>query len=219
MPGAAEIIARLAFWAGAPAVGAVFITAALLVIAEDRRVLVFALATQYLFVGLLFTHVLAPQIAGIKMTAGLVVWLIVFFSAQQAGWRPDAERLGGAGVWVIGASARFRVFAVILAALIGWNLAAPGTLPFPVASEHVTFAALQLSCQGLLLLGLTDRPLKTGLGILTFLNGFGLLYSGVEPALVVVGMLAVVDVAVALAISYLAVVQAGASGIAKAAQR
>ena len=219
MPGAAEIIARLPFWAGAPAVGAVFITAALLVIAEDRRVLVFALAAQYLFVGLLYTHVLAPQIAGIKITAGLVVWLIVFFSAQQAGWRPAAERLGRAGVWVIGARARFRVFSVILAALIGWKLAAPGTLPFPVASEYVSFAALQLACQGLLLLGLTDRPLKTGLGILTFLSGFGLLYSGVEPALMVVGMLAVVDVAIAFAISYLAVVQAGTSGIAEVAKR
>ncbi len=219
MPGAVEIISRLTYWAGSPAAYAVFISAALLVIAEDRRVLVFALAMQYLFVGLLFTHVLAPQIAGIKITAGLAVWLIIFFSTQRAGWRPAAERFGKAGVWVIGARARFRVFAVVLVALIGWKLASPGTLPFPVASEHVTFAALQLACQGLLLLGLTGRPLKTGLGMLTFLSGFGLLYSGVEPALMVVGMLAVVDVAVALAISYLAAVQAGASGIAEAAKR
>lgn len=219
MYGASEIIPRMAYWAGMPAVIAVFVTAALLVIAEDRRVLVFALAMQYLFVGLLYTHVLAPQIAGIKITAGLIVWLIVFFSAQQGGWRPVSAGLHAPARWILGADTRFRVFAVILAALLGWKLVTPGALPFPVVSVHVTFGALQLVCQGLLLVGLTGRPLKTGLGILTFFSGFGLLYSGVEPALMVVGVLAVVDVAVALAISYLAAVHRASSGVAQVARQ
>ena len=203
MPGALEIISGLAYWTGAPAVAAVLVTASLLVIAEDRRLLVFALATQYLFVGLLYTHLLALPIAGIKIMAGLIVWIIVFLSAQQGGWQPVLTGSGTPGLWGLGAGARFRVFAVILVVLIGWKLATSGVMPFPVASEYVTFGALQLACQGLLMLGLTGRPLKTGLGILTFLSGFGLLYSGVEPALMVVGVLAAVDVAVALAISYL----------------
>jgi hypothetical protein len=197
----------------------VFVTAALLVIAEDRRVLVFALATQYLFVGLLYTHVLAPQIAGIKITAGLIVWLIVFFSAQQAGWRSVSSGSWFLSGWLLDARSRFRVFAVILASIIGWKMATPGILPFPVASEHVTFGALQLVCHGLLLLGLTSRPLKVGLGILTFLAGFGLLYSGVEPALMVVGVLAAVDVAVALAISYLAAVHMASREVAQASKQ
>ncbi len=219
MSGASELIPRLAYWAGTPAVVAVLVTAGLLVIAEDRRVLVFALAMQYLFVGLLYTHVLAPQIAGIKITAGLIVWLIVFFSTQQGGWRSVYAGLNAPARWILGAGTRFRVFAVILAVLVGWKLATPGVLPFPVASEHVTFGALQLVCQGLLLLGLTGGPLKTGLGILTFFSGFGLLYSGVEPALMVVGVLAAVDIAVALAISYLAAVHLTATGVSQVARR
>jgi len=201
-----EVIPVLSYWSGSPAVASVIVTAALLVISEDRRVLVTALAIQYLFVGLLYTNILAPQVAGIKTTAGIVVWLIVFFSVQQSGWRPGSEVSESSIPWVLGARARFRVFAVILAALIGWKLALPGTLPFPVASEYVTFAALQLTCLGLLLQGLAGHPLKSGLGILTFLTGFGLLYSGVEPALMVVGVLAAVEVAVALSISYLTIV-------------
>ncbi len=214
-----DMIPLLAYWAGTPAVAAVFVTAAILVIAEDLRVLVFALAAQYLFVGLLYTHVLAPQVAGIKITSGLIVWLIVFFSAHQHGWRPASAISGAPARWVLPVRARFRVCAVILATLIGWKLATPGVLPFPVASEHVTLGALQLICQGLLLLGLTSRPLKTGLGILTFLSGFGLLYSGVEPALMVVGVLAAVDVAVALAISYLAAVHVSSGSVAESARR
>ena len=210
MSGASELIPRLAYWAGTPAVVAVLVTAGLLVIAEDRRVLVFALARPYLFVGLLYTHVLAPQIAGIK---------IVFFSTQQGGWRSVNAGLNAPARWILGAGTRFRVFAVILAVLVGWKLATPGVLPFPVASEHVTFGALQLVCQGLLLLGLTGGPLKTGLGILTFFSGFGLLYSGVEPALMVVGVLAAVDIAVALAISYLAAVHLTATGVSQVARR
>lgn len=208
-----EIIPRILYWAGAPAVTAVFVTAALLVIAEDRRVLVFALATQYLFVGLLYTEVLAPQVAGIKIMVGLIVWLIVFFSAQQGGWQLGSTESAEPVLWGLDTRARFRVFAVILAALVGWRLATPGTLPFPVASAHVTFGALQLGCQGLLMLGLTGRPMKTGFGVLTFLSGFGLLYSGVEPALMVIGVLAAAEVAVALAISYLATVQRAYRGV------
>ena len=87
MPGALEIIPRLAYWTGAPAVAAVSVTAALLVIAEDRRLLVFALATQYLFVGLLYTHLLALPIAGIKITAGTPCFCAA--SATPCAWLPD----------------------------------------------------------------------------------------------------------------------------------
>ena len=57
--------------------------------------------------------------------------------------------------------------------------------------------------QGLLLLAIARQPLKIGLGILVMFTGFGLLYSAVEPSLMVVGMLGVVDITVALTVCYL----------------
>lgn len=215
-----DIISSIAYVSEVPAVAAVLITAALLVIAEDRRVLVFALAMQYVFVGLLYTHVVAPQIAGIKIISGLIVWLIVFLSAQQAGWRSASKQSIISALWTLQYRGRFRIFAVILMALIGWKIATSGALPFPVASDYVTFAAIQLGFQGLLMLGVTGNPFKTGLGILTFFSGFGLLYSGFEPALLVVGALAAVDITVSLVISYLvAVANMAASSVGQSARR
>jgi hypothetical protein len=59
---------------------------------------------------------------------------------------------------------------------------------------------------GLLSLGLSEEPLRAGLSLLTLLSGFELLYVAVESSLAIVALLAVVDFAVALAVSYLALV-------------
>ena len=63
----------LPLWSGYVAVVAVFVMAPILVVIDDRRLVVGALAVLYLFVSLLFTNVLATQIAGIK----LIVYIIV----------------------------------------------------------------------------------------------------------------------------------------------
>ena len=49
--------------------------------------------------------------------------------------------------------------------------------------------------------------MNAGLGLLTLLTGFELIYAAVEPSLAVVALLAGVDFAVALAVSYLAFVR------------
>ena len=154
---------------------------------------------------LLFTNILAPQIAGIKLIVYIVVWSIIFGCVQQKGWSygEDFNKMEG---FIVSAQTRFRFFAAIIAGLVGWQLIQTGKLPFPIVSESVTLGATQLVCQGLLLLSIAQQPLKVGIGILIMFSGFGLLYSAVEPALMVVGMLGVVDIAVALAICYLELV-------------
>jgi hypothetical protein len=57
---------------------------------------------------------------------------------------------------------------------------------------------------GLLNLGLTEEPMNAGMGLLTTLIGFEMFYAAVEPSLAVVALLAGIHFAVALAISYLA---------------
>ena len=92
---------------------------------------------------------------------------------------------------------------MIIVGLIGWQLVGKNSLPFPIVTQYVALGATQLVFQGLLLLAIARQPLKIGLGILVMFSGFGLLYSAVEPSLMVVGMLGVVDIAVALVICYL----------------
>ena len=198
-----EVLAQLL--SGYMSVVAVFVMALILVVVDDRSLLVVALAILYLFVSLLFTNVLAPQIAGIKLIVYIVVWIIIFVGVQQKARRYDNES-NEMGRLIVSAKIRFRVFAVIAAGLVGWQLVETGKLPFPIVSEPVTLSATQLVCQGLMLLAIARQPLKIGIGILVMFSGFGLLYSAVEPALMVVGMLGLIDIAVALVICYLELV-------------
>ena len=206
MTSASNIIeVLLPLWSGYVAVVAVFVMTPILVVIDDRRLVVGALAVLYLFVSLLFTNVLATQIAGIKLIVYIIVWLIIFICAQQKGWGYTDASNEVYGL-VISATIRFRVLAVFMVGIVGWQLVETGMLPFPVVSRHVTLGATQLVFQGLLLLAIAKQPLKIGLGILVMYSGFGLLYSAVEPSLMVVGMLGLVDIAVALAICYLELV-------------
>ena len=198
-----EVLAPLL--SGYVSVVAVFVMALILVVVDDRSLIVVTLAILYLFVSLLFTNVLAPQIAGIKLIVYMVVWIIIFVGIQQKVRRYDNDS-NEMGRLIVRAKTRFRVLAVIAAGLVGWQLVETGKLPFPVVSEPVTLSATQLVCQGLILLAVARQPLKIGIGILVMFSGFGLLYSAVEPALMVVGMLGLVDIAVALAICYLELV-------------
>jgi hypothetical protein len=54
---------------------------------------------------------------------------------------------------------------------------------------------------------LTGRPLKTGLGLLTFMTGFELYYVTIERGLVITGLLGVLHLMVALSLAYLILFQ------------
>jgi hypothetical protein len=56
---------------------------------------------------------------------------------------------------------------------------------------------------GLLHLGLTSQPLRVAFGLLTAVAGFEILYSVVEASALVAGLLAAVNLGLALAAAYL----------------
>jgi hypothetical protein len=61
---------------------------------------------------------------------------------------------------------------------------------------------------GLFAIALAREPLKSGIGLLTAMTGFEMFYSSVEQSLVVVGFLGLVNLGIALGISYLTTSQA-----------
>jgi hypothetical protein len=73
----------------------------------------------------------------------------------------------------------------------------------PVIPDHFNLAIYALIGLGLLGLGLTTEPLKAGMGLFTFLTGFGLFYSALEQSAAMVAMLTMVSLTLALAIGYL----------------
>jgi hypothetical protein len=83
------------------------------------------------------------------------------------------------------------------------NMVLPGLQVTPA----INIASYLLMALGLLNLGLSEEPMRAGTGLLTAMTGFELFYAVVEPSLAVIALLAAAEFGVALAISYLTVLQ------------
>jgi hypothetical protein len=232
-----DLLDRLAFLRGGPAVAIVLSAAALAVVVWDiglvrrgdsaapRRIafapLAFpALLVAYLVGGLLLVDVFDPRLAVVTVMSGIFVALIVFVTGMQTRWgRPpaglsDAEagRLGRgptrtAGPLAFTERALLRL-ALVVAVLLGalWLARAPGTLLSFVPAEQAYLEAAIFGLAGLGLVGLaaSAEPLPAGVGLLLFLAGFTLFYGLVDPSLVMVVALIILQLTVALVVAYLA---------------
>jgi uncharacterized membrane protein HdeD (DUF308 family) len=69
---------------------------------------------------------------------------------------------------------------------------------------EVTFAAMAIFTGGLLQLGMKGKPLSVIFGILTVLAGFELLYASVETSVLINGLLAAINLLIALVGSVIA---------------
>jgi hypothetical protein len=77
--------------------------------------------------------------------------------------------------------------------------------PLPVIPRDVGLGSYWLMLNGLLVLMLSEEPLKAGQGLLTGIIGFELLYASLERSLALVWLWAAVNLLLALAIAYLVV--------------
>jgi hypothetical protein len=102
----------------------------------------------------------------------------------------------------------FRIFTGLLFILLALTLS--NTFPLRNLGPTVTTAVYWLILAGLAVLALSENPIKVGLGLLTALTGFGILYATLETSLLLTGLWGSVNLLIALAIGYLTVVK-GAS--------
>jgi hypothetical protein len=99
----------------------------------------------------------------------------------------------------------FRLLAALLVGLAIASLLEDAAGFFTSSSPAETWAALLLVGTGLLQIGFTSKPFQTVTGLLTVLTGFDLLYSRVEPSVLVAGLLAAASLLLGLVGSYLLV--------------
>jgi hypothetical protein len=198
-----------------PAVIGIFVTASLLVVSQDWRLNVIALAAQYFFLALLMTQLVRLELAAVKGLIGWLVCLVVYLTEQQAQLLtrdPDGRsslsvqswfraRLEGWRSKGISARAAFRFLAAILVAVTAY--AVSFAIPLPQLPQGLTGVCYLLVGLGVLLLGLSQNPVRVGLGLLTFLSGFDLFYIALEPSLVVTGLLGSISFVIALGMAYL----------------
>ncbi len=222
MPSIFELLDRLSFMRGYPAVYMVLATAVFIVMAWDWRLTLFVLAGQYLVAGLLFADTLDPRLAFVKVLTGGFVCLILYMAARQVNSTPwldshppvdvtqeEATAMGWKKGVRIGAYDIPLPFVRLLAALVVLLVAValaqrPGVLlpALPAEIAHLNVAVYGLIGLGLVGLGMNDEPLRAGLGILVLMTGFELYYSVQEQSIAVLTVLAAVNLMLALAIAY-----------------
>ncbi len=206
MPSLYEILDQLEFITRELAIVGLFGTAGVMVLVRDWRISLLALLGQYLLVGLILSRLVLPEVALIKVLTGALICPMLYLAARQAGWgagrnsRPAAARGG-----IFPGGRAFRLLAVTLVALLAVTLSR--SYPLPVVPPDVGLGSYWLMLNGLLILMLTEEPLKAGQGLLTAIIGFELLYAPIERSLVLVWLWAVMSLLLTLAIAYLAVVR------------
>ncbi len=193
-----------------PALFSLSLAAGLLVVVTDWRLSYAALLIVYISVAVLIAPLVLFEVVLAKFLVGLLVVGILTLTGAQLRFGRSAEPASPR--WRLPFQAPtnlpFRVAAAAMAAAAAWYLAAQTGFVLPGLDDvpATNTAALLLLSLGLLNLGLTEEPMNAGLGLLVVFLGFELFYAAVEPSLAIMALLAGVEFAIALAISYLAVV-------------
>ena len=180
-----------------PAAILVLLTSLFLLVLRDWRLILAALGIQYIGIFLLTALSWSIEIAVVKLVTG---WM----SAALLGIALINTRLSDILEGELSRSAIvFRIFAAALAGLVAytWGSKLIGFI-LEIAPPQA-FGGLILLLMGLLHLGLTSRPLRVIVGLMTVLSGFEVLYAALEPAALVIGLLAAVNLSLALVGAFL----------------
>ena len=180
----------------APPAFILLLFAVLIVLASrDWRWTIIALGLQYVSVFVLTSAHWPLEMSSIKLIAGWMATAILG-ATQSSGLSGTWERARPSG-------ALFRLLAGGLVALIVVSVAPDALLWVPQVGLFPAMGGLLLIGCGVLMLGLTARPLRVVLGLLMVFAGFEVFYAAVERSTLVAGLLALVNLSLAMVGAYL----------------
>jgi hypothetical protein len=196
------------------------VTGSVIVISGDWRFGLWALLVQYVLVSLVHLRMLPPELALIKLITGVLVCPMIYWAARwvegERAHRAEMERQRIAQQestvplpplpwpvrptnWI------FRLLTMLLLGIVLVSVSRSFVLP--LVERDIGAVCVWLWLVGLLLMILTSEPLHAGMGLLTTIAGFGLFFDALSPGIVGIGVLAVIDLLIGLAISYLTAVR------------
>ena len=185
------------------AAAACALAAMLILVSQDWRWTIAALATLYPAVFWLVNESWPSEMALVKIVAGWMATAIIAATVSSERRDATAPEPGPSG-------AAFRLLAGGFILLLVVSLI-PAALEFlPSATPEQAGGGLVLLSIGLLVLGLTGDSLRIIIGLLCVFAGFEVFYSTIENSVLVAGLLAAVNLGMALLGSYL--VQISRSG-------
>lgn len=172
------------------------LAALVILVSRDWRWTIAALGLLYPAVFILVNESWSTEMALVKLVAG---WMSTAVIAATIGSVRERD-----GQLDSGPSGRmFRLLAGGFILLLVAALLPEALLFIPATSSAQAAGGLILLVIGLLLLGLTGDPLRVIVGLLVVFAGFEIFYSAVESSVLVAGLLAAVNLALAMLGSYL----------------
>jgi hypothetical protein len=178
-------------------------------IARDWRVSVISLALQYIGVFLLVTISWPLQMAAVKIVAGWMSGAILGLAMAGKPILNQGENIPGGRSFKNPirptniSESFFRFFAGVMVTLAVVSISLSIQDWVPGIGIYQIIGGLLLIGIGLLQLGFTSQSLNVALGLLSVLGGFEILYAAVEISALVAGLLAGVNLGIALIGAYL----------------
>lgn len=176
----------------------VAVCSAVLLVSQNWRYSILALAIQYVGVFWLVGTIWPFGLAAVKLVAGWMAGAVLSASQSDEGLREDLQP----GF----STPAFRFLAAGMALVLVISVTPVVAQRFP-AGTHQLQGGLILITMGLLHLGMTTRPMRVIIGLLTALSGFEILYAAVETSVMVAGLQAIVTLGLALIGAYLLAVR------------
>ena len=180
-----------------PVVFLIFITASFLLISWDWRLSIISISLQYIGVFFLVAVSWPIEIAVVKLISGWMAGAVLGLAMANVP-REEWKELP-----IIASNFVFRILAAILAGLFALTTGASVVNLFSEVSTFQAVGGIILLALGLLHLGLTNKPFRVILGLLTVLSGFEILYAAVESSILIAGLLATVTLGLAAVGAYL----------------
>ena len=180
-----------------PAAVLVSLTGFVLLISRDWRISIFTLAAQYAGVFILVILSWSVELAAVKLVAGWMAGAVLGMALASLPKEISIFR----PLDLTGILFRFILTTLILLVMISLAPRMARWVPGVVFAQ--TYAGTIMIGLGLVHLGLTANPLRTILGLLTLFSGFEILYASVEASILVAGLLAGINLGLALVGAYL----------------
>ena len=175
----------------------VTLTSTYILISKDWRFCIGAMAVQYIGVFLLVDASWPVEMAVAKMVAGWMAGAIlgIAMTSTPDTWGESEKSIKFGPV--------FRILSAVILALTITSLVLHSGTWLSMISLPIRWGSFILISLGLLQLSLSSHPLRVIIGLLTSLSGFEIIYAAIETSTLVTGLLAGVNLGLALVGAYL----------------
>ena len=172
-------------------------TGLILLLSKDWRLGIGALAFQYVGVFILVSISWPVEIAVVKLVAGWMSAAVLGMAlvSEPKGWSEDQPYLSS--------STLFRLLAAGLVLPVSITISPTLEEWLPGIEIQQVYGGMALISLGLLNLGFKSKPIRVVIGLLTILAGFEVYYATIEFSALVTGLLAVINLGLALVGTYL----------------